>query len=253
MSDPATNRASGGTGGGTGNVTGNDTGGGICKDIAAEAGTQRRGAIWDLPLRLFHWFLVLLIIGAWYTAENGLLDWHQRIGMMILFAMLFRIFWGFIGGSTARFSRFASGPARIRAYLKDGKGWSGIGHNPLGSLSVFALILVVSLQVGLGLFATDKDGLMEGPLAHFVPLDVSEQITDLHESLFNVMLALIALHLAAVVYYLVRGKNLVGPMVGGKGPLPDGTEPMVRAPMWAAPIALVIAWVIAGVIWSLGS
>lgn len=213
----------------------------------------RRGPIWDVPLRLFHWLLVLLIGGAWYTAENGLLDWHQRIGMMILLLMLFRIIWGFIGGSTARFSTFASGPSRIMAYLKDGKGWRGIGHNPLGSLSVFALILVVCLQVSLGLFATDNDGLMEGPLAHFISIETSEQLTDLHESLFNVMLALIALHIAAILYYLVRGKNLVGPMVGGKGPLPDGAEPMARAPMWAAPVALVIAWVISGVIWSLGS
>ena len=225
---------------------------GVAETTGARGGPVL-GPIWDIPLRLFHWTLVLLIIAAWYTAENGLLDWHQRVGMMILLLMLFRIFWGFIGGSTARFSRFASGPARIRAYLKDRKSWSDIGHNPLGSLSVFALILVVSLQVGLGLFATDKDGLMEGPLAHFVPLDMSEQITELHESLFNVMLALIALHLVAVVYYLVRGKNLVGPMVHGKGPIPEGAEPAVRAPMWAAPLALFIAWMIAGLVWSLGS
>lgn len=220
----------------------------LADDIA-----QRRGAIWDLPLRLFHWLLVLLIGGAWYTAENGLLDWHQRIGMMILLLMLFRIFWGFIGGSTSRFAGFASGPARILAYMKNGKAWSGIGHNPLGSLSVFALIIVVSLQVGLGLFSTDNDGLMEGPLAHFVSLDATKIITDVHESLFNILLALIVLHVAAILYYLVRGKNLVGPMVGGKGPLPQGTEPMARAPMWAAPLAIFIAWVIAGIIWSLGA
>ena len=216
-------------------------------------GTVQRGPIWDLPLRLFHWALVLLIIGAWYTAENGLLDQHQAIGMAILILLIFRLIWGFVGGSTARFSQFFSGPARLTAYMKDHKSWRAIGHNPLGSLSVFALLGALAIQVGLGLFATDNDGLMEGPLAGLVSLNMSETLTDLHESWFNILLGLIGLHIAAILIYVLKGKNLVGPMVTGNGDVPAGAEPLRKSRWWAALLALFIAWAIAGVIWSMGS
>lgn len=220
---------------------------------AAVTGAARRGPIWDLPLRLFHWALVLLIIGAWYTAENGLLDQHQAIGMTILILLIFRLIWGFVGGSTARFSQFLSGPARVAAYLRDGTSWRAIGHNPLGSLSVIALLGAVSVQVGLGLFSTDNDGLMEGPLAGLVSLDMTETLTDLHESWFNVLLGLIGLHIAAILIYFLKGKNLVGPMVKGDGEIPAGAEALRKPRWWVALVALFVAWAIAGVIWSLGS
>lgn len=216
-------------------------------------GTVQRGPIWDLPLRLFHWALVLLIIGAWYTAENGLLDQHQAIGMVILILLIFRLIWGFVGGSTARFSQFFSSPARFAAYMKDRTSWHAIGHNPLGSFSVFALLGAIAIQVGLGLFATDNDGLMEGPLAGLVSLNMSETLTDLHESWFNILLGLIGLHIAAILIYVLKGKNLVGPMVTGNGDVPAGAEPLRKSRWWAALLALFIAWAIAGVIWSMGS
>ncbi len=212
-----------------------------------------RGAIWDVPLRLFHWALAALIAAAWWTGEEQQLDWHLYIGMTILILILFRIFWGFVGGSTARFSHFLSGPSRIKAYLTNPDDWRAIGHNPLGSLSVFALLGVITAQVGLGLFSTDNDGLMEGPLAGLVSLDMTERLTDLHESLVNVVLALIALHIAAILYYMLRGKNLVAPMISGNGPVPGGTEPLRKARWWVAPLCLFAAWAIAGVIWTVGT
>ena len=215
--------------------------------------TVQRGAIWDLPLRLFHWALVLLIIGAWYTAENGLLDQHQAIGMAILILLIFRFIWGFVGGSTARFSQFFSGPARLAAYMKDRTNWRAIGHNPLGSLSVFALLGAVAMQVGLGLFSTDNDGLMEGPLAGLVSLNISETLTNLHESWFNILLGLIGLHIAAILIYVLKGKNLIGPMVTGNGDVPAGAKPLQKSRWWAALLALFVAWAIAGVVWSMGS
>lgn len=213
----------------------------------------RRGPVWDLPLRLFHWALVLLIIGAWYTAENGLLDQHQAIGMAILILLLFRLIWGFVGGSTARFRQFFTGPAKLAAYMKDRTSWRAIGHNPLGSISVIALLGGVAVQVGLGLFSTDNDGLMEGPLAGLVSLDMTEALTDLHESWFNVLLGLIGLHIAAILIYFLKGKNLVGPMMTGEGKVPAGAAPLQKSRWWVALASLVAAWAIAGVIWSMGS
>lgn len=220
---------------------------------STETGVAARGPIWDLPLRLFHWALVLLIIGAWYTAENGLLDQHQAIGMTILILLLFRLIWGFVGGSTARFSQFWSGPGKLAAYMRDRASWRAIGHNPLGSLSVFALLGAVAVQVGLGLFSTDNDGLMEGPLAGLVSLDMTDTLTDLHESWFNVLLGLIGLHIAAILIYLLKGKNLVGPMVTGEGEVPAQAAPLRKSRWWVALVSLFAAWAIAGVIWSMGS
>lgn len=222
-------------------------------DISRTESQAARGPIWDAPLRLFHWALVALIAGAWWTGEEQQLDWHLYIGMTILILILFRLFWGFFGGSTARFSQFAAGPARIRAYLADSASWRGIGHNPLGSLSVFALIAVVALQVALGLFSTDNDGLMEGPLAGLVSLDTTDRLTELHETMFNVLLGLIGLHIAAILYYRLRGKNLVGPMLTGNGPVPPGTQPLRKARWWVALLCLIAAWAIAGAIWTIGT
>lgn len=181
-----------------------------------------------------------------------MLDWHQRIGMMILLLLVFRFIWGFVGGSTARFSNFFAGPARLSAYMRDRASWRTIGHNPLGSLSVFALLGAVMVQVGLGLFATDKDGLMEGPLAGLVSLDMSDTLTELHESMFNVLLGLIGLHIAAILIYILKGKNLVGPMVTGEGEVPEGAEPLKKARWWVAVAALFVAWLVAGIAWSTG-
>lgn len=222
-------------------------------DDRSSAEPQKRGAIWDAPLRLFHWALVALIAGAWWTGEEQKLDWHLYIGMTILILLLFRLLWGVFGGSTARFAQFFSGPSRVRAYLADPASWRGIGHNPLGSLSVFALLGVIALQVTLGLFSSDNDGLMEGPLAPLISLDTTKRLTGLHESLFNVILGLIGLHIAAILYYILRGKNLVGPMLTGQGALPDGAEPIRKARWWVAPLCLLAAWAIAGAIWTLGS
>ena len=113
--------------------------------------------IWDLPTRLFHWLLVSAIGAAWATGEAGgsWMIWHGRIGLCIIGLISFRLAWGFLGTNYARFSTFVRGPAAIRAYLRGQ--WQGLGHNPLGALSVLALLAVVSLQMGSGLFANNDD------------------------------------------------------------------------------------------------
>lgn len=207
-------------------------------------------AVWDLPTRLFHWALVLLIAAAWWTAEEEMHDWHERTGLFILGLVVFRLVWGVIGSSTARFSSFVKGPRGIADYLS-GRSGNVLGHNPLGALSVLALLLVVAVQVGLGLFASDEDGLLSGPLSHWISDDAAEKVADLHHDLFDWLLILIGLHVAAILFYLlVKRDNLVGPMVHGRRSAPSGAAPMEGAPLWRLIVAVAIA---AAVVWIVGS
>ena len=202
---------------------------------------MRRIKVWDGPTRLFHWLLVLLIAAAWWTAEEEMLDWHYRIGLAVLILIVFRLIWGFVGSSTSRFASFVKGPSAIAAYLR-GAAPHRVGHNPLGALSVLALLFMVAAITGLGLISEDEDGIAPGPLAYLVGADVSEAARELHELGFNVLLALVALHVAAILYYaLVRRDNLLGPMLSGSRDLPDGVEPMRAAPLWRAAVALAAA------------
>jgi cytochrome b len=128
----------------------------------------------------------------------------------------------------------------------------GIGHTPLGALSVVALFAALAVQVGMGLFAEDEDGLYLGPLSRLVSSDTSDQVRDLHELWFNVVLGLVVLHVAAILYYrLVRGRKLTKPMITGRAELAPGTEPMRPAKWWIALICLAVAlgitrWVVTG-------
>lgn len=208
--------------------------------------------VWDLPTRLFHWSLVILVALAWWSAEQGLDDVHLWVGYAVLFLLLFRIGWGFIGSSTARFSAFVRGPAAIARYVRDRFHWPLAGHAPLGAWSVVALLALLLIVVGTGLFALDQDGLFGGPLAHLVTIGASDIAYELHEELFNVLLALIALHVTAILLYrILLGRNLLGPMISGKAELEPGVEPMRPASLGAALVCAVVAlaltaWIIAG-------
>ena len=216
------------------------------------AGAGSRVRIWDAPIRIFHWLLVLLMPVLWWTAEEEMLVEHRIAGYALLGLLVFRLLWGLIGSSTARFSGFVRGPRAVIGYLT-GRAPHAIGHNPLGALSVMALLGLLSLEVGLGLFATDEDGIAPGPLSHLVSIDAAEEIADLHEDLFDVLLVLIGLHVAAILFYaIVKRANLVGPMITGSGEAPEGTAPMTAAPAWrfyaaAALAAAVTLWVIGAV------
>ncbi len=209
-------------------------------------------AVWDLPTRLFHWTLVALLGLSWWSAENDELEIHLYSGYAILTLLLFRILWGLFGSSTARFRNFLRGPAAVLAYLRDASGWRAVGHTPIGALSVVALLGLIALQVGTGLFNSDDDGLNEGPLAPFVSTDFSETAHDVHETVFNILLVFVGLHVAAILFYrLVLGKKLVGPMISGKAALEPDVEPMRPARGWVAIVCLLSAlavtrWIIGG-------
>jgi len=181
--------------------------------------------------------------------HNHHTDWHIWSGCAILTLLIFRLLWGVVGSSTARFTNFVRGPRAIGDYLR-GR-WTGIGHNPLGALSVIALFLALSVQVGLGLVAEDEDGLYTGPLYRLVSIDTSDKARDLHEFWFNVILGLVALHVVAIVFYRLRGKHLTKPMITGRAQLEPGNEPMRAGKWWIALICLatgigITRWIIAG-------
>jgi cytochrome b len=209
--------------------------------------------VWDLPVRLVHWSLVLLIAFTWWSAEYGETAWHIRSGLAVLFLLLFRILWGFVGSSTARFRSFVAGPGKVVGYLRDPAGWRGIGHSPLGSLSVVALLSLMVLQVWFGLPLADEDGVVAGPLNRLVSFETAEWAHGVHEWLFNLLLALIALHVAAILFYRWRGKRLVRAMVTGRSiDYPAGTEGLVAAGSARLALCLLAAggvtwWVAQGV------
>lgn len=196
-----------------------------------------RQFVWDLPVRLFHWALVVLIGFSWWSAENYHMDWHRLSGQAVLFLIAFRLIWGVVGSDTARFAYFLKGPRAIRAYLADKQVPASVGHNPLGGWSVIAMLAILGTQVVSGLFAVDIDGIESGPLSHLVDFDQGRLASAIHGVCFTVLQALIVLHVLAVLFYLVvRRRNLIGPMVTG-----SIAAPTPIAMRRAGPLALLVA------------
>lgn len=175
--------------------------------------------VWDLPTRLFHWMLVLLVLIAWRSAEKRDISLHVLAGSGVAGLLVFRLWWGFFGSSTARFGNFLKGPRAVLAYARSLAGRSApeLGHNPMGGWSVAALLLWLLALTGFGLFASDVDGLDSGPLADLVDFDASRLASHLHALLFDGLEALVALHLGAILFYhLVKRHKLVHAMVTGR-------------------------------------
>ena len=211
--------------------------------------------VWDLPVRVMHWLLVLLVGLSWATAEFDLLPLHHFSGYLILTLVIVRIIWGFVGSATARFAHFLKGPTAIKAYaaqLLRGETGASVGHNPLGGLSVVALLGLLVLQAGLGLFAQDADGLAPGPLADLLTRHVGRAVAAAHEAVFSVLLFFIALHIGAVLFHACyKGEALIRPMLTGRKMLsvdaaaatpPDLT--FVRG-KWAILIFIIVAALVA--------
>ncbi|GLR48016.1 cytochrome b/b6 domain-containing protein [Sphingomonas astaxanthinifaciens] len=214
-------------------------------DEPAAADAALAVPVWDLPVRLVHWSLVLLVAFSWWSAENEKIQWHIWSGLAVLFLLLFRILWGFLGSSTARFASFVTGPRRLLGYLRDPAGWRGIGHTPLGALSVLALVGTMLLLVGFGLPLSDEDGIVMAPLNHLASFDFAEQAHEIHEALFTILQGLVILHVGAIILYRLKGKRLVRAMVTGRGQAgPAGSPALVEA----GPVRLLICLVLAGAV-----
>ncbi|MBQ0960564.1 cytochrome b/b6 domain-containing protein [Ideonella sp. 4Y11] len=212
--------------------------------------------VWDLPTRLFHWSLVLCVIGLVVTGQIGgnLIEWHLRLGMVVGALLIFRVLWGLVGGRWSRFASFVKMPGTILRYLK-GEARPDehldVGHNPLGALSVLALLGLLALQVATGLVADDEIA-TTGPLNRFVSSAQASLATGWHTELGKLLLiVLVVLHISAIVFYLKKkGQNLVRPMLHGDKDLPADTPPsadgwgqrLLALALFAACVALM-GWV----------
>ena len=198
---------------------------------------DRKIRVWDLPVRLFHWTLVVLMVVSYFTGRAGgeWMKFHFWSGYTILTLILFRIAWGFVGSTTARFADFVKGPSAALAHCRDllGRGRDReAGHNPVGGAMVVALLFAVLLQVAAGFFSADTDmGTVNGPLALLVADKWIERATAFHKFWINVLLWMVALHvLAAIVYLVWKRQNLIGAMLTGRKPLDDVVPPGKPAP-----------------------
>jgi cytochrome b len=193
-----------------------------------------RIVLWDWPVRALHWSFAVLVPMLWWTAQSGEFGWHRRLGLILAGLLVLRILLGLFGSETARFAQFVKGPRAIFSYLRRrGPDYSKstIGHNPIGGWSVIAMLAVMLAQVGLGMFAGDPDDGVAGPLNHLLSFSAGLAATQLHEVLFNVIVVVVAMHICAVMFYLLaRRSNLIGPMVTGRRIVPVEIDQPKRAP-----------------------
>jgi len=187
--------------------------------IAPKGSDGPRVRLWDIGVRVTHGGFIILLPALWWSWKTGDMEWHKLFGIIMLGLVAFRILWGLVGSSTARFSRFVRGPAAIFAYLRGGTNDEQplpVGHNPLGGWSVIVMLSLLGFQVATGLIAQDVDGLESGPLNHLVSYETADAARAVHGLIFNILLALIALHICAIFYYtVVRRDSLIAPMITG--------------------------------------
>lgn len=208
--------------------------------------------VWDLPTRLFHWTLVACVAGLVLTGYVGgaQMEWHARIGYAVLTLLLFRLVWGFVGGHWSRFASFVRGPSHIAAYLRgESHPDSLVGHNPLGALSVLAMMVFLLAQVATGLVGDDEIS-FTGPLNRFVTSAQGLAATWYHKRVGQwLIIGMVALHVSAVLFYLWRkGENLVRPMVQGDKAVGAGTAVASRDDARSRATALAVLLACAGAV-----
>ena len=180
-----------------------------------------RVKLWDPALRLFHWSLVICVGAAWYLGQFGpnIMTLHFYAGYCVIALLVFRLIWGLAGPAPARFSHFIYGPKTTFGYLAglrkpEPSYWPG--HNPIGALSVFAILAVLIAQTGSGLFADPDDFINVGPLADQVSAQANRRASQIHEIASKLILLLVVLHLFAIIFYKrYKGEDLIKPMITG--------------------------------------
>lgn len=211
--------------------------------------------VWDISVRAFHWLAVCCFAVSWWSAENGRMDLHYRSGLLMLALLAFRLILGFVGGDTARFASFVTGPGAVVAQLRGRLDQPSAGHSPLSALSVIAMLLALVVQIGTGLFATDVDGLESGPLSFLVSFDTGRAAASWHETSFNALLGLTGLHVAAVLFYLLAmRRDYLTPMISGRDRQIDEAMPEPRpsklvAATFAGGVAALLAWGVSNGLW----
>ena len=223
-------------------------------EVAPAASPSAAVRIWDLPVRMFHWSLVALLGAAWWTAEEGLLDWHRLSGYAILVLLLFRISWGFAGSGTARFSSFVRSPGATLAFARTDMlrrdASPSVGHNPLGGWSVVLMLTLLVTQVILGMFAVDIDGMESGPFSYLVEFDTGRLAAEWHELNFTFLQALVVLHVVAIAFHQIFHRDaLIRAMVTGDKLLDHQSVPSLRFASFGR--AVLILLVAVGAVWLL--
>jgi cytochrome b len=212
-------------------------------------GHRRETRVWDLPIRLFHWSTAALVLAAYVTWRMDWMDWHARAGDAVLALVIFRLLWGFFGSETARFSRFLAAPGLAfhhLAHILRREPDRHIGHNPAGGWMVLFLLFLLAGETLSGLYVAN-DVADQGPLTELVAAPIANAITDLHWIFWYALLGAVALHLVAIaVYAIVKGQNLLTPMITGLKTLPSATAPprmasALRASLLLGASALAVA------------
>lgn len=216
--------------------------------------------VWDLPTRCFHWALTMSVVGLIATGNIGgnAMVWHMRLGYTVLALLAFRVMWGWVGGHWSRFAQFPLGPRSLWAYLRgDRSPRLRLGHNPLGSWSVLAMLLALTLQAISGLFADDEIAFF-GPLTALASSDTVHMATWYHKQVGRwAVLGLVALHLLALVYHAgLRREPLVRAMFNGDKAAPNGefantsgSEDNARSRTLALALFVVCAFAVTALVW----
>ncbi|NMH58835.1 cytochrome b/b6 domain-containing protein [Alteromonas ponticola] len=207
--------------------------------------------IWDWPTRAFHWLLVASLSGQYITAEvmDNAMQWHFYLGYFTIGLLIFRLIWGFTGPLYARFAQFLVGPGKIKAYVAGRKAArrANAGHNAVGGWSVIIMLTLLIAQAVSGLFMSDEI-FWDGPFYHLVDASVQSYASWVHHTFFDVILAVVALHITAVLFYvLIKKQPLINAMIHGKKATdapPIDSSHSGRALFICAVIAVVIYWII---------
>jgi cytochrome b len=224
-----------------------DDPGRYCDNLQTEyaATVERMGSpprvvlVWDAPVRVFHWLIVALVAAAYVTWRLNWMVWHGWVGEAVLALLLFRLLWGFLGGETARFSRFLTSPRAAVQHLKYAfrrEPDRQVGHNPAGSWMVLLLLALLLAETLTGLYVAN-DIADEGPLTEVIPAWVANAIESAHSILWHVLLAAILLHVLAIAGFAAfKGQNLLRPMITGTKVLPAN----VAAPRIGSPARAIL-------------
>ena len=207
--------------------------------------------VWDLPTRVFHWSLLAAVGVAWWSITVHDLIIHRTAGAVVAGLLVFRLWWGLFGGSTARFRDFLKGPVTVLRYARSlaGKSPHATGHNPMGGWSVVALLAALLATVSFGLFAVDVDGLESGPFASLVSFEDGRLASRLHDMGFDALKVLVVLHLGAIAFYAVfKRENLVRPMINGQKVLGAEAVALRPARIWALGVGLALGVGVTGLL-----
>tara|TARA_R110001583_G_scaffold28426_2_gene100883 strand:+ start:19748 stop:20434 length:687 start_codon:yes stop_codon:yes gene_type:complete len=215
---------------------------------------KKSSLVWDLPLRVFHWLFALTIFSSWFTIEQGYIENHMLLGYFALSLVIFRILWGFFGSKHSQFSSFFPTPKKLINYIiaiRKGNSPYVAGHNPLGSLMVFVMILLICFQAVSGLFI--DDGIFSAGPYHDVFGENFESVMKfIHHKFFDLMIIAIVFHISAIAFYWkVKKQNLVVPMITGKKPAEEIKEEdeiphskIVLAIVLAIMVAVFVYWLV---------